>query len=329
MSTPLSRRTFLSQSAALAAAGAVAGTGAPAAGDQSVDDIEAIEGPLFASTWPFGKPANEVALQTLAEGSLLDAVEQGIRLVEADADNHSVGLGGTPNADGLVQLDACIMEGTTYGAGSVGGISGIAHPISVARRVMERTKHVMLVGEGARKFAIDQGLDEIDLLTQDRREKWEQWKKDQVPMSLDESHDTIALLGRAADGSLAGGCSTSGWGYKLAGRVGDSPILGGGLYVDGEVGAAGATGTGENVMRYCGTFLVVELMARGASPEEACIDVVRSTGRKDPRPLAELGINYVAIDKHGRHGGAGTSGGFSYAVTTGTDSQVIDAIHVT
>ncbi len=329
MPAPLSRRSFLSKSAALAAVGAVAGTGSTSHEASAMEAVEHMEGPLFASTWAFGKLANEEALRTLADGSLLDGIERGIRLVEADASNHSVGLGGTPNANGVVELDACIMDGTTYNAGSVAGMTGIAHPISVARRVMERTKHVMLVGEGAREFALNQRLEAAELLTEDRRQKWEEWKKEQIEMSLQESHDTIALVGRAADGTLAGGCSTSGWGYKLAGRVGDSPIIGGGLYVDGQVGAAGATGVGENVMRYCGSFLAVELMARGATPEEACIDTVLSIGRKDPKSLEEVHVNFVAIDKHGRHGAAGSDEGFAYSITTNTNSEVIDAVHVT
>lgn len=329
MPTPLSRRSFLSRSATLAAAGAVAGSGTTSLPADAMEPADHLEGSIFASTWAFGRMANEEAHRTLAAGSLLDAIEQGIRLIESDAGNHSVGLGGTPNADGVVELDACIMDGSTYNAGSVAGMTGIAHPISVARRVMEETKHVMLVGEGARKFAIDQGLEQIDLLTEDRRQKWEAWKKEQVEMSLQESHDTIALVGRGADGTLAGGCSTSGWGYKLAGRVGDSPIIGGGLYVDGKVGAAGATGVGENVMRYCGSFLVVELMARGATPEEACIETVQSIGRKDPQALDQVHVNFVAIDRHGRHGGAGSDDGFAYSVTIEGESEVIDAVHVT
>jgi isoaspartyl peptidase/L-asparaginase-like protein (Ntn-hydrolase superfamily) len=329
MPTPLSRRSFLSKSATLAAVGAVAGAGTTPDQASALDIADTIEGPVFASTWAFGKAANEAAQKTLAHGDLLDAIEQGIRLVEADASNHSVGLGGTPNANGVVELDACIMDGTTYNAGSVAGMTGIAHPISVARRVMEKTKHVMLVGAGARAFALDQGLEAAELLTENRRQKWEVWKKEQIEMSLQESHDTIALVGRAADGTLAGGCSTSGWGYKLAGRVGDSPIIGGGLYVDGQVGAAGATGVGENVMRYCGSFLAVELMARGATPEEACIDTVESIGRKDPKALEEVHVNFVAIDKQGRHGAAGSDKEFAYSITTQAGSEVIDAVHVT
>lgn len=326
MSVDLTRRTFLSQAAAVAAGSAVAGRALPVAGAEDDGEAPAVDGPVFVSTWPFGAVANQTALATLADGSLLDAIEQGIRVVEADADNHSVGLGGTPNADGVVQLDACIMDGNGHRAGSVAALEDILHPISVARLVMERTKHVMLVGAGARQFALQQGFATTDLLTADRREAWEAWRRSQAPPpGLKESHDTIALVGRGADGALAGGCSTSGWGYKLPGRVGDSPIIGGGLYVDGSVGAAGATGLGENVMRYCGSFLVVELMARGAHPQEACLDAVRSIARKDPRQLEELSVHFVALDRLGRHGAAGSGPGFAYAVTTREGSQVIDA----
>ena len=329
MSPPqLSRRTFLSTAAAATATGLVAGGHVSADSMMSSAEPIAADGPVFVSTWAFGQVANETGMRSLtADGSLLDAIEMGIRAIESDASYHSVGFGGTPNADGVVQLDACIMD-HRYNAGSVAAIEEIAHPISVARMVMERTKHVMLAGAGARKFALEQGMEAIAMLTEDRRQKWETWLKTQEEMSLDESHDTIALVARSADGTLSGGCSTSGWGYKLAGRVGDSPIIGSGLYVDGQVGAAGATGLGENVMRYCGSFLVVDLMARGASPQEACIETVLTMGRKDPLPLKEMSLNFVAVDRHGRHGGAGSDAGFQYSVTTREGSQVIDAVTV-
>lgn len=287
-------------------------------------------GPVFVSTWPFGRAANETALETLGQGGLLDAVEQGIRVVEADPEEHSVGLGGTPNAEGVVQLDACFMDGEGQRAGSVAALEGIAHPISVARRVMEVTPHVMLVGDGARRFALDQGFEPADLLTGDRRERWEAWRRERRgPPPISESHDTIALLGRGDDGRLAGGCSTSGRGYKLAGRVGDSPIAGGGLYVDGDVGGAGATGLGESIMRYCGAYRVVDLMARGADPQSACVETVRHIVRRDPRPAEQLSCFFIAIDRQGRTGGAGTPGGFSYCVTTAGGSRLIDAEVVT
>jgi isoaspartyl peptidase/L-asparaginase-like protein (Ntn-hydrolase superfamily) len=283
--------------------------------------------PLIVSTWPFGQSANEAAMKTLTSGgSCLDAVEQGIRVTEASG-NGSVGLSGGPNGAGVVQLDACIMDGPRHRAGSVAGVEGIRHPITLARRVMEKTPHVMLVGEGARMFALEEGLESIEV---DTAAKYEEWKKkraaDADRKKTDTSkthpnHDTIALLVLGADGTIAGGCSTSGWGGKLPGRVGDSPILGGGLYVDNEVGAAGATGLGENVMRYCGTFLVVEMMRQGMTPEQACIEALRRIAQQDPLGTA-LQVSFIAIDKKGRFGSATAGQGFSYAVTTSEGTTI-------
>ncbi|MYB69390.1 MAG: N(4)-(beta-N-acetylglucosaminyl)-L-asparaginase [Gemmatimonadetes bacterium] len=290
--------------------------------------------PLFISTWAFGKIANEQSLRIAEQGgSVLDAVERGIHVAEADASNASVGLGGIPNAQGVVQLDACIMDGEGQRAGSVAAIEGILHPISVARRVMDETKHVMLVGEGAREFALEQGFASVDLLTEERRKAWEEWREKQGLRRAQSSraadnHDTIALLGLDGEGRIAGGCSTSGWGYKLPGRVGDSPIIGSGLYVDGGVGAAGATGLGENVMRYCATFLVVEYIRQGLHPEEACVETIRRIIALDPRPVEELHLNFVALDKQGRFGAAGTNEGFQYAVTYPGYSEVLTGVGV-
>lgn len=273
------------------------------------------EFPLFISTWGFGKPANEAALKVLEKGgSVLDAVEQGIWVVESDGHNPSVGLSGMPNAAGVVQLDSCIMDGVGHKAGSVAALEGIEHPISVARRVMEKTPHVMLVGEGAQKFALAQGFE----LAKSKSSKTEPARKD----AKTKNHDTIALLGIDKNGNIAGGCSTSGWGGKLPGRVGDSPIIGSGLYVDNEIGAAGATGLGENVMRYCGSFLVVEYMRQGLSPEEACLETIKRIARQDPKGF-DLSINFIAIDKKGRFGGAGTGQGFPFSVTTPSFSKVV------
>lgn len=281
--------------------------------------------PVIVSTWPFGKAANERALEVLrGGGSNLDAVEKGIHVTELDEKNRSVGLSGNPNAAGVVQLDACIMDGPGHKAGSVAALEGIVHPISAARLVMEKTRHVMLAGEGARMFALEQGLKSVE---HDPRKQNEAFKLREGAEAVEpwevtpDHHDTIALLVLGSDGDLAGGCSTSGLGGKHPGRVGDSPILGGGLYVDNEVGAAGATGIGENVMRYCATFMIVEFMRQGMAPEEACMAVIQrilktETGDKNPS------INFVALDKQGRYGGAGTNEGFKYAVTTATESRV-------
>lgn len=289
--------------------------------------------PLIVSTWPFGKPANEAALKSLlGGGSLLDAVEQGIHVTESDPKNASVGLGGIPNAAGVVQLDACIMHGPGHQAGSVAAIEGIVHPISAARRVMEKTPHVMLVGEGARLFALEQGLASVPL---DTTAAYAAWRKKRAaeaeaaareadPEKKKKNHDTIALLVLGTNGDIAGGCSTSGWGGKLPGRVGDSPIIGGGLYVDNEVGAAGATGLGENVMRYCGSFLVVELMRQGLHPEEACLEAIRRIAKKDPKGI-DISVSFVALDKKGRFGAAGSANGFQYSVTHRGSSAVLTA----
>ncbi len=316
-----SRRGFLAKSAATIAGGVLSKSLAqsqPLATDKR---------PLIVSTWPFGKAANEVSLTTYQSGgSILDAVEQGIRLTESDQGNASVGDGGKPNSEGKVQLDACIMYGPGSKAGSVGGIEDIAHPISVARAVMEKTPHVMLVGQGAKKFALEQGFAAENLLTAKQRKEWRNWKREKRKMEAGEdNHDTIALVGMAEDGTLAGGCSTSGLAYKMPGRVGDSPILGSGLYVDNEIGAAGATGVGENVMRFCGSFMVVEYMRQGLSPEDACAETIRRIARLDGRPIESLHINFIAIDKKGRFGAAGTGKGFPYSVTYPGYSEVIQS----
>ena len=312
------RRDFLKHTTA-AAATFSAGCASP----QSSAHL-AKRGPLIVSTWGFGKPANEVALKTLqGGGSALDAVEQGVRLVETSG-NTSVGLSGKPNAAGVVQLDACIMNGPGHQAGSVAGVEGVVHPISAARLVMEKTPHVMLVGAGAHWFAEQNGLEVRD--GQADKANYREWlarQKRPTPGKGDkpENHDTIAQIILDADGNIAGGCSTSGWSGKVPGRVGDSPIIGGGVYVDNEVGAAGATGLGENVMRYCASYQVVENMRHGMSPTEACAEAIRRIARTDPQGM-DLAINFIAIDNHGEFGAAGTQANFPYSVTTPTFSEV-------
>jgi N4-(beta-N-acetylglucosaminyl)-L-asparaginase len=310
----MSRRKFVRGAALGLAAGAAVARAQPAP--------EKGPAPLIISTWPFGKASNDAALKILLDGGLiLDAVERGIWVTESDATNKSVGLGGGPNAAGFVQLDACIMFGPGHKAGSVGAIEGIRHPISAARRVMEKTSHVMLVGEGARVFALEEGLESIPVDDRELYEKWRQQRAARQPKKP-PNHDTIALLALGADGTIAAGCSTSGLAGKLPGRVGDSPIIGSGLYVDNEVGAAGATGLGENVMRYCAAFMIVEFMRQGLSPQEAVVKTIHRIVESERRD--DLHINFVALDKHGRYGAAGTDSEFKYAVAAPGQSRVLD-----
>lgn len=278
-------------------------------------------GPLAIATWPFGAFAVEPALATLgAGGSRLDAVEQGIREIERRSSDGSVGLGGRPNAAGYPQLDACLMDGPGHRAGSVAGVEGIVHPITAARRVMEDGRHVMLVGEGARWFAVEHGVESIPI--DDLAPKKAAWiAREPTEPPERTGHDTIALLVRDAEGHLAGGCSTSGAGGKLPGRVGDSPILGAGLYVDDEVGAAGATGLGENVMRWCATFWIVEQMRQGLDPTRACEEVIHRIARLDPRGY-RLDVCFLALDSQGRFGAAASNQRFPYAVSTRAGSEV-------
>ena len=295
-------------------------------------DSKPIKFPRFISTWKFGQAVNEAALKTVqAGGSMLDGIEKGIWVAEADAGNASVGLGGIPAANGRVQLDACIMNGPDHNAGAVAGMEEILHPISVARKVMEETIHAMLVGEGARQFALDHGFEKVNLLTDKQKENHGEFLKKKAAGKKEEQkvdedhHDTIALLGVDEEGNIVGGCSPSGWGFKIPGRVGDSPIIGSGLYVDNEVGGAGATGIGENVMRHCASFMIVEEMRHGASPQKAIENVIQRIVKKDPLDAEKLAINFVAINKKGETGAAGTSKGFDYAVTDPDSSEVQEA----
>ena len=314
----------------LAAAASKSGPAKKSGGRGPWEGETAVKAPLVISTWPFGKPANDRTLEVFRSGkSGLDAVEQGVRLAEADLSNPSVGLGGIPAAHGVVQLDACIMSGPGHKAGSVAAVSGFKHPVSIARRVMEETRHVMLVGEGAERFARDRKFEEGPLVTPGQKAAWENWKNAQeAEKAKAPNHDTIALLMLSPSGDVFGACSTSGWGYKIPGRVGDSPIIGGGLYVDNTVGGAGATGIGENVMRYCGSFLVVEFMRQGLSPTEACLATLHRIASLDPKGY-DLSINFVALDKRGRFGAAGTGQGFQYAVACDDYSKVLQSPGVT
>lgn len=255
---------------------------------------------------------------------MLDAVEAGVRVIEADPNNSSVGYGGFPDREGKVTLDACIMDAD----GNCGGVcflEDIMHPISVARKVMENTPHVLLAGEGAREFALSQGFSRENLLTPKARDAWKEWKKESLYKTEinRERHDTIGMVAMDAKGRLAGACTTSGLSFKLRGRVGDSPIIGAGLYVDGEVGAAAATGLGEAVIKTAGTFLVVELMRQGMSPAEACEEAVMRIVRK--QDYRDFQVCFLALNAAGEHGAFSIHPGFTYVLTRNGEHEMLNA----
>ena len=272
--------------------------------------------PIILSTWNHGLPANDAAWKVLEnDGSAMDAAEAGARVAEADPTITSVGFGGLPDEQGNVTLDACVMD-SSGNAGSVAFLQNIKHPVSVARKVMEDTKHVMLVGEGARLFAVSQGFEEMDLLTVESRQAWEEWEKNRREMTPHETHDTISVLVQDKNGDLAGACTTSGWAYKLHGRVGDSPIIGAGLFVDNEIGCAAATGLGEEVIKTTGSFLVVELMRQGYDPTVACEEALnRVIKAHNGKPDFQIG--YIALRKDGEIGSACLKWSFEYALARG------------
>lgn len=278
--------------------------------------------PVVVATWSFGRLACEAALPILGRGgAALDAVEAGANAVEEDPSVMSVGYGGLPNADGVIELDAAIMNGPGHDAGAVAGLTGIRRPISVARRVMEATPHSMLVGENARRFAVAQGFPETDLHTEASRERYRQWRRErglpevahfgdpERPGLPPDTHDTVGVCAMDARGDLAVGCTTSGLAWKTPGRVGDSPIVGSGLYVDNEVGCAAATGNGDEILKVCLSYRVVLLMAQGAEPGEACAEGIRYLLRKRP-DHQQQGAACIAIDRAGRVGAAATQSGF-------------------
>jgi N4-(beta-N-acetylglucosaminyl)-L-asparaginase len=317
----MDRRKFL-VSSSLASAGLMLDPKLNAAVNPSFA-IKTNNSPMVISTWDFGLKANEVAWKYLSQGSgALDAVEQGIRLIEADPDNLSVGIGGLPDREGIVTLDACIMDEKCH-AGSVTFLQEIMHPISVARLVMEKTPHVMLSGDGAQLFAIQNGFEKQNLLTEKAKAAWEEWKikSNYKPVINIENHDTVGLLAMDQNGNIAGGCSTSGLAYKIHGRVGDSPIIGAGLYVDNEIGAAVATGLGEIVMRALSTFLVVEMMRQKKSPQEACVEAIKRIVSKNPE-FKDIQVGIIAINKKGEHGAFSLQPGFTYSIHNGLINQI-------
>ena len=286
-------------------------------------------GPIVLSTWVHGLEANRAAWEILSKGGkAVDAVEHGVRVTEADLANRSVGVGGRPDRDGHVTLDACIMDEKSR-CGAVAFMEGIAHPISVARAVMETTQHVMLVGEGAEKFAIENGFEQAKMPIPEVKKDWQNWKKEnkdlfKKPIINHENHDTIGMIAMDANGDLSGACTTSGWAYKLHGRVGDSPIIGAGLFVDNEIGAATSTGLGEAIIRVAGSSMVVELMRHGYTPLDACKEVVNRIIKKHS-DLTNLQCGFIAIDKKGNIGSYSVYAGFNFALKTATEDKMVDA----
>lgn len=287
------------------------------------------DGPIVISTWNHGLAANSAAWKVLeAGGKALDAVEKGVRVTESDLTNRSVGIGGMPDRDGHVTLDACIMDEESR-CGSVAFLEGIDHPISVARAIMDKTQHIMLVGSGAKKFALEHGFATIKTPIPEVKAAYKKWKKEnqdlfKKPEINHENHDTIGLLALDSHGNLSGACTTSGWAYKLHGRVGDSPIIGAGLFVDNEVGAACATGLGEAIIRIAGSHTVVELMRQGYSPMEACKLAVERIISKH-KDLTNLQCGFIALDKHGNVGSYSVYNGFNYALKSKNEEKMVDA----
>jgi N4-(beta-N-acetylglucosaminyl)-L-asparaginase len=268
--------------------------------------------PLVIATWDV-KNATAKAWEVLNNGGdVLDAVEQGCMIEEANEKGQSVGKGGLPDRDGNVTLDACIMnkEGD---CGSVVYLQNVTHAVSVARKVMEETPHVMLAGKGAELFAYELGFPKEDLLTEAAKKVWEKWKveSEYKPIINIENHDTIGMLAIDKNGDISGACTTSGLAFKMAGRVGDSPIIGSGLFVDNEIGAAVATGLGEEVVKTVGSFLVVELMRQGKSPQDACEEAISRIVNKANSDYKNFQVGYIAVNKRGETGSYGIHQYFS------------------
>jgi isoaspartyl peptidase/L-asparaginase-like protein (Ntn-hydrolase superfamily) len=280
--------------------------------------------PVVLSTWDFGLKPNREAYARLRKGeSALDAVQYGVMQAEADPEVTSVGLGGYPNREGVVELDAALMDGGTLEIGGVAALRGIKHPVAAARKVMEETPHGLLVGDGARRFALEHGFEEEDLLTDKARAAWEKYRAGEAPRSGDD-HDTIGMVALRPDGRMAAACTTSGLAWKLSGRVGDSPLIGHGLYCDEQAGGAAATGVGEDVMRVCGSYQVVEFMRQGLDPAVAARRVLqRILRRKGADPTHMVG--FIALRADGDFGCASTIPGFQVTLSRQGRHEVLDA----
>ena len=352
MDNSMNRRDFIRTTAA-AGMSAVIGESAGAF-QQSATARSAVK-PLVISS-ANGLQATAKAMEMIQQGSdALDAIVAGVNIVEDDPKDNSVGYGGLPNEEGVVELDASVMHGPSGRGGAVASIRNIKNPSKVAKLVMERSDHVLIVGEGALRFAKAHGFQEENLLTDDSREIWLKWKEtmstndDWLPphdieakdigeglKSFLRNHGTINCDAIDLRGNISGCTTTSGLAFKIPGRVGDSPILGAGLYVDNEVGAAGSTGRGESNLLACSSVMIVEYMRQGKSPEQACImaceRVAKQTKEKrllDDKGRPKFGLNFYALNKKGEFGGATLWSGGKFAVNTGEkESRLVELAYL-
>ena len=329
------RRKFLKKSALFSSIGSLVGMSTTSLASHK--NFNKTDQPIVLSTWEHGMPSNEVAWKILSNGGkAIDAVEEGVKVPEADPKVKSVGYGGYPDKDGRVTLDACIMDENQQ-CGSVACLEHIMHPIAVARLVMDKTPHVMLVGNGALEFALEHGFKKENLLTSETIEEWKYIQKEMESKKSiinienerntiinKDNHDTIGMLAMDASGNLSGSCTTSGAANKLHGRVGDSPIIGAGLFVDNEVGAVCATGLGEEVIKQAGSAMVVELMRSGMEPELACKEVVQRI-IKTNKGVKDLQVGFLALRKDGKYGAFSIMPGFNYALCDAKGNRLVDS----
>lgn len=319
----MKRRRFL-QTGALAWAGlSVAGRAARA---EPMRDAPS-SGATIISTWDFGLAPHETAWGLLADkGHVLDAVQRGVMEVESDPRVESVGYGGLPNIDGVVQLDAALMDGKTLDCGAVAALEEFGHPVAVARKVMDETPHVLLVGEGAHRFALEHGFEKQKLLTESSRKQWEE-RSGKSAAAGEKNHDTIGMVACDGNGRMAAACTTSGLAWKLAGRVGDSPLVGHGLYCDDEAGGAAATGMGEEVIKVCGSYQVVEFMRQGMEPGESIQRVLQRIRRRK-RQGKPPEVAFVALRADGAIGYDSMYPGFDATVTRNGKHEILKSPHL-
>ena len=316
----MKRRNFL-QKASITSLSLVAGSTLLSYGEdhskELIEDQNIVKDvkPIVIATWNV-QNATAKAWEVIQKNqSALDAVEQGCMVEEADVKNSTVGMGGLPDRDGHVTLDACVMDKDgNYGA--VVAVQNITHVVSLAKKVMQETPHVILAGLGAEQFAYEQGFKKENLLTESSKKAWERWKEksEYKPIINIENHDTIGMLAIDKNGDISGACTSSGLAYKMSGRVGDSAIIGSGLFIDNEVGGATATGLGEDILKTVGSFLIVELMRQGKSPQKACEEAVKRVVKKAGANYKNFQVGFIALNKKGETGAYCIHPGFSYTV---------------